>query len=526
MKNKKLISGICTIFGILFLFIPIINASLLNSNDITFSVNQKDYYFKTGENAIIPLNIENTYGKQINGMLTYTYTREINQGGMHMSSSNSQSTSLSVKDGKTTQGLNFGTSNSPSELDISLKFVYTEKESRVVNLDGIKIHFVSDENQKQNQQNKQSSSSEEYTQSQQSQQSQQDPFSQMQQEMNKMMNNNNNQQPQDSQQALQNNQMAQDSSALKQQMENQIKEQQAMKQEFQKQLAKNQKFQKEHQELLNQGYNLTNANLNPSSNNTGDFELNYQNKNGEQASLKGHMDNGKIQNLQKDTPESRQKMLNQLQQNKQFQEYQKQLQKQGYSQQNTEVSQEQEKTDVKVNYINKNNETATITADIVNKTVQNVKLQKSEKEKQNHWWILLILLLLAALGFFAYKRFNKKSSSDVNVAEKKTEKPFDYKSESIKLIEKSIKLFEQKKYKDAYGTAGQALRLFLSYENKLNKEITNDEILNYLRNHKQMYKEAKECFDLCSLVEFAKYEANKEDFDKIIKHAKKVIGMR
>ena len=506
---------------VLFLFSPIVNASLFSSGDITFSVNQKDYYFKTGEEAIIPLNIENTYGKQIDGMLTYTYTQEINQGGMHMSSSNSQSTSFSVKDGETTQGLNFGTSDSPSELDINLKYVYTEKESRVVNLDGIKIHFVSDENKKQNQQNKQSSSSEEYTQSQQTQNSGQDPFSQMQQQINQMMNNN--QKPQNSKQALQNNQMDQDSSALKQQMQKQVKEQEAMKQEFQKQLAQNHDFQKEHQELLNQGYNLTNANVNPSSNNTGDFELDYQNKSGEQASLKGHMENGEMQSLQKDTPESRQKMLNQLQQNKQFQEYQKQLQKQGYSKQNTEVSQEQDKTNVKVNYMNKNNETATISADIVNKTVQNVELQKAEKEKQNYFWILLILLLLAVLVYFAYKKLKKKSSQETNVVEKKKEKPFDYKSESIKLLDESKKLFRQKQYKDAYGTAGQALRLFLSYENKLNKEITNDEIINYLRHHKQRFKEVKECFDLCSLVEFAKYKANKKDFDKIINHAKKII---
>jgi len=67
------------------------------------------------------------------------------------------------------------------------------------------------------------------------------------------------------------------------------------------------------------------------------------------------------------------------------------------------------------------------------------------------------------------------------------------------------------------------LRLFLSYENRLNKEITNDEIINFLREHKKEYKEAKECFDLCSLVEFAKYKANKEDFDRIIEKAKKII---
>ena len=93
------------------------------------------------------------------------------------------------------------------------------------------------------------------------------------------------------------------------------------------------------------------------------------------------------------------------------------------------------------------------------------------------------------------------------------------------MLEKSKEQFDLKEYKDAYGTAGQALRIFLSYENKLNKEITNDEIINYLRNHKKSYKEIKECFDLCSLVEFAKYEANNKDFEKIVKMVKKVISL-
>jgi hypothetical protein len=30
-------------------------------------------------------------------------------------------------------------------------------------------------------------------------------------------------------------------------------------------------------------------------------------------------------------------------------------------------------------------------------------------------------------------------------------------------------------------------------------------------------------FNMCSLVEFAKYQANKKDFDRIIHYAKKVI---
>lgn len=507
------------IIFILLLFMLAI--PLASAKDIILSLDQSEYYFKVGEDAIINLQSENTYNEQINGMLSYTITQSINQGNFQYSSSNTKSTSFSVDKGETQIPISFGTSDTPMTLDIGLQFSYTKDGSRVVNLDNIKIHIVSDESQKNNQQNKVSSSSQEASQS---STQQNDPFAQQEQRMQQIMDQMfGNQQQQSAQQRLQNNQLSQDSSALKQQMQQQIQEQQQMKEEFQKELAQNQEFQKEHQELLNQGYNLTNANFNPSSNNTGDFKLEYQKPNGEQATLQGQMNNGEMQNIQKDTAESRQQMLDKLKENKQFQEYQQQLQEQGYSQQDMQFTQEQNKTNVQLNYINKNNDTASIKADIINNTVENVELKNGEKEKKTYWWIVPLMVLIGLISYFAYKKLYKKPEPEKTFIEKKIEKPYDYKKESLKLLEKSKKQFESKEYKDAYGTAGQALRLFLSYENKLNKEITNDEIIDFLRTHKKSYKDAKECFDLCSLVEFAKYEANKKDFEKILKVVTKII---
>jgi len=512
------------LFFIFLLFIPVVNAGIFNSGDITFSVEQKDYYFKIGENAVIPLNIENTYGKDIDGTLINTYTQEINQGGMHMSSSNSQSISFSALDGDNTQMLSFGTVKDPSILNIDLKFVYTEKEARIVKLDNIKVHFVSDDNQKQNKQNKQTSSSEKQSTQQQNSQ-QQDPLSQMQQQLNQIMGKNQ-QNTQTSKQALQNSQMSQDSSALKKQMEKQVKEQQEMNKEFQKQLAKNKEIQKEHQNLLNQGYNLTNMDLNPSSNNTGDFKLNYEKPDGKQASLKGKMQDGQIKDLEKSTAESKEELFKRLEKNKKFRKYQKQLENKNYSMQDIDITKEENKTLVKVNYLNNENKTAIISADIINNTIKNIKLEITnlDENKNSHIIIYIIILItLFIIGYFFYKRYNKKNVLE-KITIKKVKTVLDYRDESIKLLNKAKKLFKEDKYKDAYGVAGQALRMFLSYKNNLNKEISNDEIINYLKKNNIKYKLIKECFDICSLVEFAKYKANKKDFNKIIESIEKVFN--
>ena len=463
-------------------------------------------------------------------MLTYTIIQSINQGGFQYSGSNTQSTSFTVPKDKADIPINFGTSNSPEVLEVNLKFSYNENsQSREVDINGLKIHFVSGTSQQSNNQKSISSSSQQTKASSQSSSKQNNFFSQQQKQMqnafNQMNQNTPQQTQQNSQQALQNSQMNQDSSAIKQQMENQLAQQQQMKQDFQKNLAQNQKFQKEHQKLLNQGYKLTNASLNPSSNNTGSFKLDYQNKNGEHASLKGQMQDGKMQNLQKDTPEIRQQILKKLEQSKKFQKYQNQLQKQGFKQSNMNFSQAQNKTNVQINYTNlETNQSKIIQAQIVNGTIKNIKLEQTKKNKKTFLWVLLFLIFIAVI-YLLYKRLSKKKEiEEVIIEEKIEEKPFDYKAESMKLLRKAKKLFDEGKYKDSYGTAGQALRLFLSYKNKLNKEITNDEIIEYLRKHKKPYEKAKHCFDLCSLVEFAKYKANRKDFEKIIKYAANIIN--
>lgn len=83
------------------------------------------------------------------------------------------------------------------------------------------------------------------------------------------------------------------------------------------------------------------------------------------------------------------------------------------------------------------------------------------------------------------------------------------------MLEKARRLFDKGEHKDAYMLAGQALRLYLGYKNSLTRETTNDELIAYLKKRRKPFRKAKECLDLCSLVEFARYEANRRDFERI-----------
>ena len=125
------------------------------AQDILLSTNQTDYYFKTGENAIIPIEINNTYGKQISGILQYTISQLINQGNIQLSNYNTEKKSLSINEENNKISLDVGKSDTPSNFTVNLGFNYNENGNRIVPLGPIMIHFVSDEPQKNtHQQNK------------------------------------------------------------------------------------------------------------------------------------------------------------------------------------------------------------------------------------------------------------------------------------------------------------------------------------------------------------------------------------
>jgi len=483
---------------LLYLLFILLFATIVFAKDITISVNQSDYYFLIGEDSIVPLEVYNTYGKQIDGMLIYTVTQEINQGGFHYSSTDTQSNSFSVDEGEQTINLGFGTSDQPLTLRVDLSFDYNEKEQRTVDLDEILIHFVSDESQKKNKENRQQCSSEKAEQQSQQQSSIQQ---QMQEQMDKMLS-------QQSQQRVQNNQMDQDSSALKQQMQKQLEEQKRMQEQFKEQLEQNPEFQKEHQQLLDQGYKQSSANIDPINNSSGDFEVNYE-KEGETASLKGSMENGEIKEMQRQSSEDAKKIMEELKKNGQFQKYDQQLSEEGFQQLDSEVIQQGNQTNVRVSYQNENNETAAINALIEDNEIKKVEL---EREK-NRFWIWLLLIVLLITGFFFYKKYFKKEISN---AKKIIEKRVDYKKEALRILEEAKELFRKGKEKDAYGKAGEAIRFYYSYKLGIKKELTNTELIKNLKKNKIKYQDTQKCLNLCGLVEFAKYKTNKKDFDMIV----------
>ena len=520
------------------------------AQDILLSTNQTDYYFKTGENAIIPIEINNTYGKQISGILQYTISQLINQGNIQLSNYNTEKKSLSINEENNKISLDVGKSDTPSNFTVNLGFNYNENGNRIVPLGPIIIHFVSDESQKNtHQQNKMQSSSQPSTQSNQqdifSQQQQQmeqglnelfgnqsDLFSQQQQQMEQKLNEllgNQQNQPQNQQQQLQNNQLAQDSNALKQQLDRQVQKQEQIKKEFEQKLFSNNEFLNRHQNLLKNGYNINASNLNAKSNDTGSFDIKYNNTTGKWATLQGNMINGTMTNINEQSQDKQEKLLEKLKQNKSYQQFNSKLLTEGFSQNDIAFEANGNVTNVILKYEDQKQANATITANFVNDEIRQVTLEDRNSNPLNLMLLIIIAVTVvsALCIYFAIKKFkNKKSFTIIDTQLNPKLKSFDHVIESKKLIDEAIQYHDKGHYKEAFGTAGKSIRLFLSHDAGIKREITSEELIRLIPKDNYPINDIRECLKVTDLVEFAKLKATDYDFKKIISLFNKLSNQR
>jgi hypothetical protein len=460
------------------------------SDDVVFSTSQEDYYFLVGQDASIVLNISNDLGRDVSGMITYSLTGPgINKF---------QSSSYVVLNGENGENIGFGSSNSPVDFDLSIKFDYGEKE---VSLENIGIHFVQKEEEKQNEQNEQKSK---------------EKKSSQKKENNQQQSQNQQSQQQSTQQKASNNQAAQNGQELKETMNRDAERAEQAKKEFMEQLQKSKELSQEHQELMNGGFEQSGGELNPEVNDSssGDFRFNYKDKEGNEVSLNGRMENGTLTDLNKNDGRELKKLEELIREDPRFEKISEKLIDNDFSEQNVDYVENENFTEVRFDYRDEVGNEKSIVAEIENNEVSKIYL---DKERTGIWMWGLLVLPVALVSYFFLKRKRKIISIDDPI---KPVKKYNYRREALGLLKKSENEFSDGNFKDAYGFANQAIRLYLCYKNGLNKELTNYEILKNIDN---LPKDTKNIFDLCCLVEFAKYKPNKKDFGEIIGFARVLI---
>jgi len=336
---------------------------------------------------------------------------------------------------------------------------------------------------------------------------------------------------QNSQDRVQNNQMNQNMNSVKKEIQKQAQEQQKMHDELKNSIAKNPEFLKKHSELAQKGYNITDAQINPESADTGNFKIKYKNQNGDEAEISGRMENGTMKWMNSLTQEEKQDMLKKLEQNPDFRRFEEELRKNGYNRTDTSFTQKGNKTEIKMKYQNTEGKKAEIKADYENKTIENVsetetkKNEEKEDEKyQTIFWTLLAIVIATIAGYLLYRKYGgKRRNEAIPTKAVVLKKRIDWRRKARKMLDEAEKLFAEGKEKDAYEKVSQAVRLYLARQSGFEGELTAKELIRYLRKERKDWKRPKECLDMCAMVEFAKYKPNKKDFDRIMKIGREIV---
>jgi hypothetical protein len=332
-----------------------------------------------------------------------------------------------------------------------------------------------------------------------------------------------------SQQTVQNNpqpftspdniqQEAQDMQNIKQEMEKQQQDRQNMENELKGRIENNSEFQEMKNELQKQGYTPTEQEIKPESNDSGNFDYRFK-KGEESANISGRMNAGKMENIQEQSTEDIKKLMQYIESNETFRQMNRTLSGKGYNLIARNIDLKTNISSFEYSYRDPQGKNASITGNVTDAgEIKDIMLK--EPEPSFPYWIMA-LLLVPLLGIYLFNKFRNKEKPVEPIKENIY---IDPKENALLMLEKAVDIFNNGRQKEAYMEVSNAVRFYFKGTAGIN-ELTSNEILSSIRGSKDeaYMNDAKECFLLCDLVKFAKYEPNKQDFYRGVAYARKII---
>ncbi|MDP7493781.1 MAG: hypothetical protein QGG26_12495 [Candidatus Undinarchaeales archaeon] len=332
--------------------------------------------------------------------------------------------------------------------------------------------------------------------------------------------------PQDTQDRI--DQVQQGMESDMQELAQQIAQEQARRQAMEQALESNEEFRQAERELSRQGYRRSESNIDPGNGEglDGDFQYDYQRKD-QQARIEGSMEDGDVSQMQAVVQDDLDRMRRAVEADPQVQDRDQKAMEQGFKPEGTDVPFPTNGTS-RFNRTLRNpqtNETKSITGSVdLNETVEDVRMNPDDEERSRRILIAsLLILMLLIVGWWWLRQ--RKAERDLERDAIDLSKPsVDWRARTREMLEEAQRSFEEDREKEAYMLVSEAVRYYFSHELSIDCECTRDDVVRELKDRGRDHVYIAECLDICSLVSFAKYRTNNEDFDHIMKHAEHVIG--
>jgi len=313
-------------------------------------------------------------------------------------------------------------------------------------------------------------------------------------------------------------QQNQDINTIKQQMQKQMEEEEQNRKHLEGIINQSRKFREAEEQLAKNGYQFDSKTINPDSNSSGTFEYTYRNEEGDSAKISGEVADNKIKELRRWSKEDAERLAELLENSTEFQELHQNLISRGYNINSRLFSEpEQNMSDFDYKYEKPEaNEKAIIGNITLTGKVVSIGIYG---EDGYPWWLVVLILaiLLMLLLFTVYNKYRKELP-----AEQIKIKKIDFRKEALRMIDEAESLFAEGMMKEAYAKVSEGVRFYFKHKLNSEGELTSTDILKKIKG-KANYSKAKNCFELCDLVKFAKYKPNKKDFEEAVKKGRMLI---
>ena len=220
-------------------------------------------------------------------------------------------------------------------------------------------------------------------------------------------------------------------------------------------------------------------------------------------------------------------LIQQLQQNPDFQNLDEQLSNEGLIQQPASFDMSDETISASIPYENDEN-TASISAEFQNGQITNIFLERPDAELETNllWIIPLIIGVIAVVILISKKQSKTKSKSIVKIPiiVKNDSYTISYADLTREMLNEAKNLYDEELFKDAHEKLSQSIRFY--YSNRLynGTEMTNMDTLQLLRKQNiPEFDTVLNYLNMCEMIEFAKNPTQRKNFFSAIEKFSQII---
>jgi hypothetical protein len=474
----------------------------VDAGEIVFTTPQKAYAFATGDEAVIPIGVQNTCGHDVFGTLVYSMQHVQEGGEMANSDQVTRTQSFTIFSDLEAFELNIGSQDAPSTLTLDISFKYSEGTTYQVSLECITVYFDTEVPSEELEKSPLTSTQTEQTGGSASGTSQESAqyapvlagttagtiSSQIQQPA--------------------------DMTALKEQLECEAREKQLTEESFASVIRSDLFFIRINESLSEQDFRQGTMDLQPTTPDSGMFSLEYTQPGIPSAWVAGTVERGSITSMEISSSHPL-SVAFEISSNPTYVRYDSDLKQEGYQRVYTTIDATPDSCLTILRFL-KNGDAAWLNATLVNGTVTGITLEREESGIPYlvPLMVFLVTVGIAALVFTAYYRYWNEDAPFEKIA---ITEQGSYRDSVQALLKEAEALCVDGHMKEAYGKIGQALRMFIAHEKgKGGIELTDEEALALLKTDERSAAECGDILCTCSNVMFARSLPPAEEFARLL----------